>query len=310
MELRQLRYFVAVVGAGSLTSAAAQLHLAQPSLSVAIRRLEEEFGVTLLTRTTRGVEPTAAGRRLFDGATSILADIDDLGDELRRYGEGVTGSITLAAVPALMWRRVPMLLRLQAQEAPGVEVRLLDPPPWQAIDMLRQRAVDAVAVTVSDPRRFAAQHQDDFELVDWGEVPLVAALPPDEADAPNPFPLRGFDGRRVVLPRRTAAVVSLPEAVEQAFREHGVSPAEVRTEHTIQGTLPLVQSGMACSILPDPDRASLDRFDLTVRDLDPAPEPLRAFVLIRPGAARDATMAGLLRRVLATRPMDRPRPRT
>ncbi|WP_460775828.1 LysR family transcriptional regulator [Microbacterium sp. GXF7504] len=307
MELRQLRYFVAVVGAGSLTAAATALHLAQPSLSVAVRRLEEELGVPLLTRTARGVEPTAAGRRLFDGATRILADVDELGDKLRRHGAGVTGTLTLAAVPALMWHRIPALLRLQADQAPDVDVRLLDPPPWQAIEMLRQRSVDAVAVMVADPRRFAAQHRDEFELVDWGAIPLVAALPPEEDDAPDPLPLAAFDGRRMVLPRRTAAVPSLPEAVDEALLRHGVVPAEIRTEHTIQASVPLIEAGLACGILPDPDGASLARFRLTVRELQPAPRPLRAFVLTRPGAARDATLAGLLRRVLSTRPPDRVR---
>lgn len=307
MELRQLRYFVAVVGAGSLTAAAAELHLAQPSLSVAVRRLEEELGVALLTRTTRGVAPTPAGRRLFQGATRALAELDELGVELRRFGEGVAGTLTLAAVPVLMWHRVPALLRLQARDAPGVEVRLLDPPPWQAIDMLRQRAVDAAAVMVADAPRFAAQHRDEFELVDWGDIPLVAALPPEEDDAPSPLPLQAFNARRVVLPSRTAAVPSLPEAVDEAFRRHGIIPAEIRSETTIQASLPLIESGMASGILPDPDGASLARFRVTVRELDPAPRPLRAFVLVRSGASKDATLAGMLRRVIATRTPDRVR---
>jgi len=307
MELRQLRHFVAVVEAGSLTAAATHLHLAQPSLSVSIRRLETEFGVTLLTRTSRGVEPTAAGRRLLDDATRVLAEVDGLGDVLRRFGAGAAGSLTLAAVPVLMWHRVPQLLRLQSTEAPGVEVRLLDPPLWRAIDLLRQRSVDAAAVMVAAPSRFVPQHREEFDLTDWGEVPLVAALPPDEQDAADPLPLSAFAGRRVVLPRRIAALASLPEAVDEAFRRHGVAPAEVRHDDTIQTSVPFVESGAAWAILPDPDRASLGRFDLTVRELDPAPTPLRAFVLTRRGASADATLAGLLRRVTRTASTDRVR---
>jgi len=307
MELRQLRYAVAVIEAGSFTAAAAQLGLAQPSLSVAVGRLETEIGVALLSRTTRGVEPTPAGRHLHGAATRLLAEVDELAASLRRFGEGIAGSITVAAVPVLMWHRVPELLRLQARAAPDVEIRLMDPPPWQAIDMLRQRAVDVAAVMVADGRRFAARHRDELEIVDWGDVPLVAALPPDESDAQEPMPLAAFNGRVVALPRRTAAVPSLPEAVDEAFRRHGVTPAELRTEETIQSSIPLIESGMVSAILPDPDRLSLRRFRVTVRELDPAPRPLRAFLLARKGASADATVGALLRRAAAMPPRDRVR---
>jgi len=299
MELRQLRYFDAVVGAGSFTAAAEQLHLAQPSLSVAVARLETELGVALLIRTARGVEPTAAGRHLLESGKRLLGDVDDLVASLRRFGAGIAGSILLAAVPVLMWHRVPELLRAHALEAPDVEIRLVDPPPWQALDQLRQRAIDVAAVMVADPRRFAARYRDEFDLVDWGEVALVAALPPDRTGAPDPLPLDAFDGETLVMPRRANTVPSLPETVDEALRRHGVVPAAVRVVETIQTSLPLIEAGTAVSILPDPDRASLDRFPIVTRELDPAPRPLRAFLLTRTGAAREAAIARLLRTATA-----------
>lgn len=114
MELRELRYFAAAVQAGSLTAGAAELRIAQPSLSVAIGRLETELGVQLLTRSPRGVEPTAAGRYLLDASSRVLGDVDDIVRQLRRHGTGMAGTITIAAVPVLMWHAVPRLLR-----APG-----------------------------------------------------------------------------------------------------------------------------------------------------------------------------------------------
>jgi len=301
MELRQLRYFDAVVEAGSFTAAAEQLHLAQPSLSVAIGRLETELGVALLTRTARGVEPTAAGRHLLESGKRLLAEVDDLAASLRRFGEGIAGSLLLAAVPVLMWQRVPALLRAHAAVAADVEIRLVDPPPWQAIDLLRQRAIDVAAVMVTDPRRFAARYRDVFDLVDWGDIPLVAALPPDRGDAPEPLPLEVFDGETLVMPRRVSTVPSLPEAVDEALRRRGVVPATIREVETIQTSVPLVEAGVALSILPDPDHASLGRFDIVTRTLDPAPKPLRAFLITRVGAARDASIARLLETAAAMR---------
>lgn len=302
MDLRQLRYFAAVVEAGSFTAAAAQLHLSQPPLSVAIAKLEADVGVPLLVRTSRGVEPTSAGRYLLDASSRVLGEVDDIVSALGRFGSGVAGSLTLAVVPVLMWHRLPGLLRAHAAEAPDVEIRLVDPPPWTAIDMLQQRTADLAAIVVADPQRFAQRHRGTLDVVDWGEIPLVAAFPRDEADAPDPLPLRAFDGRVVVLPRRTSAVPSLPEAVEDAFRRHGVVPAAIRTVETIQTSLPLIEAGLACAVLPDPDRRSLERFDVVVRRLDPEPRPLRALVLTRAGAGSDATTARLLARFGTSRP--------
>jgi DNA-binding transcriptional LysR family regulator len=197
-----------------------------------------------------------------------------------------------------MWHRLPRLLRAYSEESPDVELRLIDPPPWTALDMLQQGRADLAAIVVEDPRRFARRHRGEFEIVDWCEAPLVAVLPPGE-EAPDPLPVDAFAGRRVVLPRRVAAVPSLPEAVEALLREHGVVPARVDTAPTIQTSLPLVEAGLATAILPDPDRASLARFDVTVRRIAPEPRPLGALALARRGARGDAALARLLDRIAA-----------
>ncbi|WP_432534431.1 LysR family transcriptional regulator [Kineococcus arenarius] len=304
MELRQLRYFTEVVEAGSFTAAAARLHLSQPSLSSAVARLESEVGTALLVRTPRGVEPTSAGHYLLGASSRVLGAVDDAVSALRRFGAGLAGQLTIAAVPVLMWHRVPALLREHARQAPDLEVSLVDPPPWTAIDMLQHRRADLAAVVVADPRRFAARHRGTLDVVDWGPVPLAAALPPDLREAPDPLPLHSFEGQVLLLPQRTAAVPSLPEVVEATLRRHGVAPAAVRTVETIQAGLPLVEAGVARALLPDPDRASLRRFDVTVRRVDPEPVALRALVLSRAGASRaDPALAGVLARIAGSSPL-------
>lgn len=297
MELRSLRYFAAVVEAGSLTAAAAELRMSQPPLSVAMAKLEAELGVPLLVRTPRGVEPTSAGRYLLDAASRILSEVAEVESTLGRFGTGIAGSLTVAAVPALMWHRLPRLLRAHRQDAPEVEIRLVDPPPWTAIDMVQQRKADLAAILVADPIRFAARYRGALEIVDWGSVPLVAALPPDMSDAPDPLPLDAFDGATVLVPRRTAAVPSLPEAVEAAFHRHGIVPAAIRTVETIQTSLPLIEAGTARAILPDADHRSLSRFDVVVRRIEPDPGALRALVLARPGVPAEPVVGRLLERI-------------
>lgn len=294
MDLRQLRYFAAVVEAGSLTSAAAQLHMSQPPLSVAIGKLESELGAALLVRTARGVEPTAAGRYLLDASSRILGEVEEVRAAMRRFGAGTAGSITIAAVPVLMWQRIPAVLRAHAVVAPDVDVRLVDPPPWTAIDMLQQRAVDIALINVAEPKRFAERHSGIMDAYDCGEVPLVAALPPDEATAPDPFPLAAFEGSLLVLPRRTSAVPSLPEVVDETLRSYRINPAGVRTVETIQTSIPLIEAGIARGILPDPSRASLTRFEIQTRRLDPEPPPLRTLLLTRHDSRSNPAIARLI----------------
>ena len=76
MELRSLNYFVRIAELGSITRAAAHLHVAQPALTRHVQRLEEELNVALFTRANRGVRLTEAGQKLLDGATRILRDIE------------------------------------------------------------------------------------------------------------------------------------------------------------------------------------------------------------------------------------------
>lgn len=294
MELRNLRYFAEVVAAGSLTAAAAQLHMRQPSLSAAITKLERDVGVQLLVRSTRGAEPTSAGRYLLDAGTRLLGDVEEVERTLARYGSGLAGSLSLAAVPVLMWHRIPVLLRSYAQDAPDVEVRLVDPPPWNAIDMLHAGRADLAAIVVADLERFSSRHQEQFEILDWGEIPLMAVLPPGYDELPDPLPLTYLEGKQLLLPRKTAAVPSLPEVVEDALRENAIAVAEVRTVETIQSGIPLIEAGLAIGILPDPDLASLRRFNVTLRAITPAMNPLRAVVLVRREKRREVALSRLL----------------
>src|SRR5256886_16411924 len=96
MELRHLRYFVAVAEEGNLTVAAGRrLHTSQPSLSRQIRDLEYEVGAELLTRSARGVELTAAGRAFLDHARLALAQVDAAGGSAPRAGAPTTKAVPL-----------------------------------------------------------------------------------------------------------------------------------------------------------------------------------------------------------------------
>ena len=125
MELRSLAYFVRVAELGSITRAAAHLHLAQPALTRHVQRLEEELGVALFMRANRGVRLTEAGQKLLDGATRILRDVERTGDEIRAQDAHPSGRIILGVTPTLCPVLVPDLFAAMRAEFPRIELKVM-----------------------------------------------------------------------------------------------------------------------------------------------------------------------------------------
>ena len=120
VELRQLRYFVAVADALSFSRAAEGLGLSQQTLSTQIRRLEDELGVQLFRRTTRNVQLTPAGETLLDDARDALRAVDDLVDRARRSADAELGMLRLGYSPSTSFGIAATLLHAVRQRRPGI----------------------------------------------------------------------------------------------------------------------------------------------------------------------------------------------
>jgi DNA-binding transcriptional LysR family regulator len=124
MELRQLRYFMAVAQELHFGRAAASLHMSQPPLSLQISRLERELGVKLFERTTRHVQLTAAGKRFQDRVASILEDLDDSVDELSEFADGYAGTLAVGFVSSANYTVLPGVVPLFRESRPKVALNL------------------------------------------------------------------------------------------------------------------------------------------------------------------------------------------
>ena len=127
LELRELRYFLAVAEELNFTRAAERVHLAQQALSASIRNLEADLGVQLFTRSTRHVALTTAGEALVSGARHVLESAAEAVDEVKRVGSGQAGRLIIGFSTAA--GSVPMVrdvIRRFSQGAPGVDVRLVE----------------------------------------------------------------------------------------------------------------------------------------------------------------------------------------
>jgi LysR family nitrogen assimilation transcriptional regulator len=125
MELRSLHYFVRIAELGSITRAAAHLHVAQPALTRHIQRLEDELSVALFTRANRGVRLTEAGQKLLDGASRILRDLERTGDEIRAQDAHPSGKIVLGITPTLCPVLVPGLFARMRRDYPMIELKVM-----------------------------------------------------------------------------------------------------------------------------------------------------------------------------------------
>lgn len=124
MELRHLRYFVAVAEECHFGRAAQRLHIAQPPLSQQIKQLEAEIGVQLLTRSTRRVELTPAGARYLERARAILASVADAADEASLVAGGQVGRVAIGFTGSATYELLPVLSRSLRAHLPGVELDL------------------------------------------------------------------------------------------------------------------------------------------------------------------------------------------
>ncbi len=172
MELRHLRYFVAVAEEGSLTVAAGKrLHTAQPSLSRQIRDLEREVGVQLLNRTSQGTELTAAGRAFLDHARLSLAQADAAAEAARRMVQPARPVFAMGFLTGQEVDWLPHAPGILRDELPDIEIRMSSGFSTDLADELQKGKLD-VAFLRREPKPDL-----DYRLV--AKEPLIAVLPAD-----------------------------------------------------------------------------------------------------------------------------------
>jgi DNA-binding transcriptional LysR family regulator len=173
MELRYLRYFVAVAREQHFTKAAKALGISQPPLSQQIKRLEQEVGTPLFRRLTRGVELTEAGEAFYEDACKILAMSDAALEKARGIARGLNGSLSIGITSSDAFH--PQIFRLihqYLQQNPGVTVHQVEANMSSLMTMLAEGELDIAFV------RLPCDSSKDFELKILEREPMVAALHP------------------------------------------------------------------------------------------------------------------------------------
>ena len=152
MELRHLRYFVAVADALSFTKAAEQLHLAQPSLTRQIHNLEEELGVRLFIRARSHIALTSEGQAFLSDAKRLLAQASESVNRLQHLSSGQTGEINIAYRLDLPFELLPETLHAFRIVCPHVSLNLFDMCPAEQLRALEERKIDLGFIGLRPPR--------------------------------------------------------------------------------------------------------------------------------------------------------------
>ncbi len=270
MELRHLRYFIAVAEEGHITGAAERLGMQQPPLSQQIKALERELDVQLLRRKPRGVELTDAGRALLADARAILAHVDHAFATTKRTARGEQGQISVGFTSSVPFHPfVPRVIRAFRETYPRVSLTLQENGTNTLIDNLRNERVDAVFIRtpVADPAGLVIN-----PLI---EEKMLVALPDGHAlasDTDTAVPLKAFAAETFIVYRRPNGQ-GLYDAIIAACHAAGFSPRVGQEAPRIVATLNLVAAGLGISLVP----ASLQRMHLdgvVYRRLKGAAQPM------------------------------------
>jgi LysR family hydrogen peroxide-inducible transcriptional activator len=279
MNLRDLKYLVAVAELRNFSQAAERCFVSQPTLSTQIKKMEDELGVVLFERTPRSVRLTEAGESILAAARRILAEVDLIGDIARSSRDPLAGTFRLGAFPTLASYFLPQAVPLAASSLPKLKLLLIEEKTEVLVDLLRTGRCDAalLALPVNDPALVAMKLFAD---------PFLLALPENHPWA----------GRERVEARELADLKLLlldeghclrDQALDVCYRHGGHEEPDFRAT-SLETLREMVRAGTGITLMP---RIAARQGEPGIRYVpfaDPAPQRLIGFVY------RKTTARGLL----------------
>ena len=242
MELRHLRYFVAVAKAQNITHAAMQLNVSQPPVSRQIKDLEDELGVELFERKNKSVKLTDAGQIFLQDAIRLLAQADEAVKRVQALGRSSVREVRVAYPPSPSAKLLPLALSLFNQREPGARVALSDASSQEMASALVDRRVD-VAIMVDA----VAKHTAGLHFEPLLEVPVGLLVP-----ASHPFAKRNSCTRNEVmeLPLVGYSPAEYPEYLEWVRHCLGLSrpPKLVEECDGVSSLIAALKSGQAACV--------------------------------------------------------------
>jgi DNA-binding transcriptional LysR family regulator len=244
MELRHLRYFVAVAEERNFTRAAARLHIAQPPLSRQIQQLEEDLGTVLIEKGSRPLRLTEAGQFFLAHAKPLLDQVRDLKAMTQRVGQ-LERTLSIGFVASTLYGQLPEIVRRYRERYPEVEVMLHELTTVEQLAALKDGRIDV---------GFGRLKSEDPSIrrILLREERMVVALPPGHRLAQRADGVRLMDlvnEKLLVYPK--APRPSFADQVLAIFSEANLTPGHVTEVRELQIAMGLVAAGQGISIVPE-----------------------------------------------------------
>jgi len=243
MDLRQIRYFLAVAETQNVTRAAEKLHIAQPPLSRQIKAIEAELGVTLFLREGRRMQLTEAGRFLADQAVQVLARWNDVLDSTRKIGEQGKRWFGIGFVPSTLYGFVPSLMKRMLQVDARIEVGLSELTTLQQLDALKAGRIDMGLgrIVFNDP---AVERKTILDEAMVAALPVEHPLSQRAAVSADELAAYPF----IVYPAKPRP--SYADHVVNLFRLAGCPVRVAHEANELQTALGLVAGGVGVAVVP------------------------------------------------------------
>lgn len=267
MELRHLRYFIAVAEQENVSRAALKLHVSQPGISRQIHDLEEEIGVQLFERSAKALKLTEAGRKFLDEARAVLQRADEAIKNARAVANGMGGELHVGYAPSLTIQILPRALRAFQEKFPRTRVSLHDLSTEEMLTGLRAGKLH-VALTIRAPRRMLR----GLSFQELARYPMCAALAPKHPLAKSKTVSFEQLSREPLIAYSRNEYPEYHELLEELFA--GTRLPHIAEEHDgVTSIIAAVESGRGFALVPSCVQ-SMAGPRVKLIPLDPALEPL------------------------------------
>jgi DNA-binding transcriptional LysR family regulator len=271
IDIRQLRYFLAVAAERSFTQGARRLNMAQAPLSKRIQELEDELGTQLFERESRPITLTPAGRLLQEEALRVVRGIDQLQATMRRFVAAERPRFVIGLVPSTLYARLPEIIARFREEASGTDIALVEMDGLEQVEALKDGRIDIGfdRILLEDPL---------ITHTILREEAVIAALPVGHEllREPGPVPLERIAAMPLIVYPATPRP-GYADLVLSFFQQRDLMPAGIVEVRELQTALVMVASGAGACLIPE-SVSRLARSDIGYATIE---EPLSVPFLLR-----------------------------
>ena len=258
MNIRQLKYFIAIAEEGQITAAARRLHMTQPPLSQQLRGMEDKLGVKLITRRGKSLELTEAGKALYRNALKIVGLVEESNMEIREIGKGMRGKLEIG-VNTLSYHRMPSLLRAFQSKYPDISYKVQQNESGQLCKLLKDRSIELAIVRLPVELK-------GLSILYFRPEPFYFVIAEDLNIPSNRISYEQIQKYPLIIPSTEG--LGLYNMIIERFSNEGYQANVICECSDILTLLELVSSGFGGTIIPEIIIKTYDRYDMNAYRID------------------------------------------